>query len=182
MTRRAGQADFYPTPTWATRALLEKEQFDGEIWEPACGDGRMARVLAETGNLVLATDLNNFGFGETGVDFLASDRRSANIVTNPPFNLAEEFLAKALESARHKVALLLRLAFLEGAKRAVNIYDKAPPSRVWVLSERITMYPGHSKIAGNGTIAFAWFVWDKSYVGATQLGWIMPGLRAKFGA
>jgi hypothetical protein len=62
--------DFFPTPRWATFALIENEKFDGEIWESACGDGAMSRVLKETGQSVRSSDLYERGFGEAGIDFL----------------------------------------------------------------------------------------------------------------
>src|SRR5579872_4425522 len=77
--------DFFPTPAWATHALVENEKFSGDIWECACGDGAMSEVLKLTGNRVESSDLFDRGYGETGHDFLASDRRAENIITNPPF-------------------------------------------------------------------------------------------------
>ncbi len=116
--------DFFPTPAWATHALVDNELFVGEIWEPACGDGAMVQVLAMRGNRVVATDLYDRGFGETGIDFLTSDRMADNIVTNPPYNAAEGFVRVGAKSARRKFALLLRLAFLEGANRANTIFAR----------------------------------------------------------
>ena len=133
--------DFFPTPRWATFALIDNERFEGDIWECACGDGAMSRVLAETGSAVISTDLYDRGYGESGHDFLNANRGAENIVTNPPFNSAEGFVTSATQRARRKVALLLRLAFLEGANRACTIFAQTPPSRVWVFSERITFYP-----------------------------------------
>jgi hypothetical protein len=170
--------DFFPTPAWATRALIDNETFDGEIWECACGDGEMARVLAEAGHKVHATDLYARGHGESGVDFLASTRETDNIVTNPPYNVAEAFVAQGLKLARRKFALLLRLAFLEGANRANTIFLKHPPSRVWVFSERITFYMKDAARAGSGTTAYAWFVWDKHASPGTELRWLKPGYKA----
>ena len=109
--------DFYPTPAWATYALIENEQFEGDIWECACGDGSMAEVLGRTGMSVISSDLYDRGFGETGHDFLTSNRRATNIITNPPFHSAEGFVAQCLNLAEAKFALLLRLAFLEGSNR-----------------------------------------------------------------
>jgi hypothetical protein len=172
--------DFFPTPAWATQALVENERFDGAIWECACGDGAMARVLEEAGYKVRATDLYGRGYGETGVDFLKSTRKVDNIVTNPPYNVAEAFVAQGLKLARHKFALLLRLAFLEGANRANTIFLKHPPSRVWIFSERITFYMKGAERAGSGTTAYAWFVWDKHAQGPTELKWFKPGLKARF--
>jgi hypothetical protein len=175
-------ADFYPTPAWATYALIENERFVGDIWECACGDGSMTEVLRRTGNRVISTDLYDRGFGESGHNFLSSDRRVANIITNPPFHSAEGFVTQCLNLADTKFALLLRLAFLEGAKRTRTIFHKHPPARVWVFSERITFYPKGAKVAGSGTTAYAWFVWEKAHSGQTQLKWFRPGYKAACGA
>jgi hypothetical protein len=172
--------DFYPTPQWATYALIDNEKLCGEIWECACGDGAMSAVLAQTGNGVLSSDLYDRGYGEIGHDFLATKRRHPNIITNPPYNSAEGFVATGLQAAQNKFALLLRLAFLEGAKRANTIFHKHPPSRVWVFSERITFYMKGALAAGSGTTAYAWFVWDKDHTGPTELAWFKPGYKARF--
>lgn len=170
--------DFYPTPAWATRALIQHEDFEGDIWECACGDGAMADVLAETGCEVMSTDLVDRGYGESGVDFLAASRRATNIVTNPPYHSAEGFAAHGLDMAGSKVCLLLRLAFLEGSGRQRSLFSVAPPTRVWVFSERITFYPKGAVQAGSGTVAYAWFVWDKAAIGSTELRWFPAGTKA----
>jgi hypothetical protein len=171
--------DFFPTPAWATHALIDNEIFSGEIWESACGDGAMSRVLDKTGCRIFSSDLHNRGFGEAGVDFLTAARRSDNIVTNPPYNSAEGFVAAGVQKANQKFALLLRLAFLEGANRANTIFARNPPSRVWVF--RITFYPAGAVQKGTGTTAYAWFVWDKEAPNnSTELKWFKPGYRARF--
>ena len=168
-------------PRWATYALIDNEPLKGEIWECACGDGAMSEVLAETGNRIESSDLFNRGYGEIGHDFLTTTRRLRNIITNPPYNSAEGFVATGLRQAQGKFALLLRLAFLEGANRANTIFHKCPPSRVWVFSERITFYPKNVERAGGGTTAYAWFVWDKDHSGPTELAWFKPGYRKRYG-
>lgn len=173
--------DFYPTPTWATFALIDNERFDGEIWECACGNGATSEVLRRAGNHVVSSDLFDRGYGERGHDFLTSKRQAANIVTNPPFHSAEGFVARGLDLATAKFALLLRLAFLEGAGRTRNIFHKRPPARVWVFSERITFYPKGADVAGTGTTAYAWFVWDTMHQGQTELRWFRPGYKSSFG-
>jgi hypothetical protein len=172
--------DFFPTPPWATFALIDNESFSGDIWESACGDGAMSRVLEETGCPVVSTDLYDRGYGEAGHDFLKPTRSANNIVTNPPYNCAEGFVASGVEHARHKFALLLRLAFLEGANRARTIFSEKPPSRVWVFSERITFYPKGAERKGSGTTAYAWFVWDKQAPTGTELKWLKPGYKAAY--
>ena len=174
--------DFFPTPAWATYALIDNEKFTGDIWECACGDGAMSRVLEQTSRPVFSSDLYERGYGEAGQDFLAPFRSADNVVTNPPYNCAEGFVASGIKSAKRKFALLLRLAFLEGANRAQTIFAKSPPARVWVFSERITFYPKGVEVKGTGTTAYAWFVWDKDAPGRTELKWFRPGYRLRYAA
>lgn len=160
--------DFYPTPPMATVALLEREKFFGEVWEPACGNGAMSRVLEDYGYRVRSTDLYNRGYGESGVDFLRCVDRTTNIVTNPPFKFANQFIHKALTKADCKVAFLLRLNYLESKtrKKFFSNYKPFPFKKILVFSERIPFQgPGNM-------MAFAWFIWDKSYTGDPQIGWI----------
>jgi len=172
--------DFFPTPAWATHALIDNEHFVGDVWECACGNGAMSDVLETTGNTVISSDLIDRGYGEGNHDFLDSWRKAPNIVTNPPYNAAEGFVRSAMERADRKFALLLRLAFLEGANRQRTIFTDSPPSRVWVFSERITFYPAGAVQKGTGTTAYAWFVWDKDAIGSTELKWLKPGYKALY--
>lgn len=181
-TADLGGPDFYPTPAWATHALCEVESFTGTIWEPACGDGAMAEVLRARGHVVEASDLYDRGYGEPGVDFMTAERRVANVVTNPPYNSAEGFIAAALRQAESKVAFLLRLAFLEGASRGAGLFKTNPPSRVHVFSERVTFAPAGVTLSNGGTTAYAWFIWDREAEGPTVLSWIPTGLRKRFSA
>lgn len=171
--------DFFPTPAWATFALIDNESFQGEIWECACGDGAMSRVIEHAHSVVFSSDLYQRGYGEVGHDFLNPTRSADNIITNPPYNCAEGFVASGVKHAKRKFALLLRLAFLEGANRANTIFAKCPPARVWVFSERITFYPKGVDPKGSGTTAYAWFVWDKDAPNSTELRWFKPGYKAK---
>jgi hypothetical protein len=166
--------DFYPTWPGATAALLSVEQFDGAIWECAAGEGDMSRVLTDAGYDVVSTDLVDRGFCESRIDFLMEwGARAPNIVTNPPFGLAREFVDKALELTTGKVAMFLRLAFLEGLKRGEWI-PTTPLARVWIMSRRVPMQRGRiSEIGdGHGVIAFAWFVWEHGHTGPASLGWL----------
>jgi len=171
--------DFFPTPAWATHALIDNEEFKGDIWEPACGDGAMSEVLKETGNPVYSSDLYDRNYGESGYDFMLTDRKATNIITNPPYNSAEGFVQSGLQKSTHKFALLLRLAFLEGINRNRTLFSITPPSRVWIFSERITFYPAGAIKKGSGTTAYAWFVWDNSSPKRTEIKWFKPGYKAK---
>lgn len=172
--------DFFPTPKWATYALIDNESFDGDIWEPACGNGAMSDVLKEKGNAVYSSDLYNRGYGDYGIDFLTQNKKFDNIITNPPYNCAEGFVESGIRNSSKKFALLLRLAFLEGGNRNRTIFSQTPPNRVWVFSERITFYPENAERKGSGTTAYAWFIWDKHAKNQTELKWIKPGYKAEY--
>ena len=166
--------DFYPTPPRVTLALLGVEAFTGPIWEPACGDGAISKVLEDIGHAVHSTDLIDRGYGIPHRDFLLDyETRADNIITNPPFKFAEEFARHALSRTTGKVALLCRLAWLEGKARRL-MFEETPLAHVWVFSARVPMLRGGVDFGkgGGGMIAFAWFVWDHAHQGKPTLGWI----------
>ena len=166
--------DFYPTPPRGTQALLSVEKFEGNIWEPACGDGAMSRELERAGYAVVSTDLIDRGYGVANRDFLLDFQTTAdNVVTNPPFKLANEFVAHALGRSRRKVAMLCRLAWLEGKERGA-MFQRTPLARVWVFSSRLAMLRGGAKkmAGGGGMIAFAWYVFEHGHQGPPTLGWL----------
>lgn len=174
--------DFYRTPATATEALLAVEAFSGWVWEPACGDGAISKVLTRHGIQVFSEDLIDYGFGFAGRDFLLTRGLAATqIITNPPFKLADEFALHALELGATKIALLCRLAWLEGAARHQRLWSKHPPSRVWTFCRRQTLWKGDDPNAQDkgGAIAFAWFVWDAAHQGETVLRWLPGAPRAQ---
>ena len=167
--------DFYPTPPSAVYPLLNIERFDGSVWEPACGDGAMADAIKDYGYDVVSTDLVDRGYGKSGVDFLMEREALAdNIMTNPPYKLAQEFIQHAIDLGVKKHVWLLRLAFLEGVKRFNELYAYNPPARLYVFSKRQTMIRGDHDSAwyGSGKMAFMYAVWDKDHKGNTELDWI----------
>jgi len=173
----ASGPDYYPTPAWGTLALLRAVSFDGYILEPCCGDGAMSEVIKAYGYQVISSDIVDRGYG-SAVDFLDIRERHDNIVTNPPFNIAEELLLHALNIANYKVCFLLRTAFLESKRRFYSIFIRTPPTKVLVFSERLSMYPARQEVKGGGTTSYAWFVWDLNVVGAkTTIEWVPPGLK-----
>ncbi len=136
----------------------------------------MSRVLESAGYAVRSTDLIDRGFGNSAVDFLLEQSPADNIVTNPPFKLVEEFIRQSVRLAHRKVAILGRLGLLEGQERR-KIWNDTPFSRVWVFSRRIAfLKPGEdeygSKGGKGGMVPYAWYVWDRDYVGRPQIGWI----------
>jgi hypothetical protein len=163
--------DFYPTPPEAVEALLNVENFSGNIWEPACGDGAICEVLKAHGYTTIATDLVDRGYGIAPHDFLTSELTSDNIITNPPFTLAEEFVTRSLTKTSKKVVMLCKLQFLEGAKRKI-MFESTPLKNVWVFSKRLSMTRNGEKMPNSGMIAFAWLVWEHGYKGKPMIGWI----------
>lgn len=174
-TARALRADdFHPSPPEAVHALCDVEQFDGPIWEPACGDGAISKVLMQRGYEVISTDLVERGFGQGRIDFLMERHPMApNIVTNPPFKNAEEFAERALDLTAGKVALLLRLVWLAGKSRG-KMFACAPLARVWVFSGRLPMMhrDGYDGPRSSNAIDFAWFVFEHGHKGRPELGWL----------
>lgn len=166
--------DLYETPPVATQALLRAESLPHRIWEPACGPGSIVTVLRDAGHEVIAGDLVDYGcpLSTSGIDFLMETRAPMKvecIVTNPPYKLAGEFVAKALDLCP-KVIMLLRLAFLESDRRR-PILDCGRLARVHVFRKRLPMMHRHGweGTKTNSGMAFAWFVWDRDHEGPTEL-------------
>ena len=169
--------DFYPTPSWGTLALLKYVGFDGKILEPCCGDGAMSEVLKSSGCVVESSDIIDRGYGEV-CDFLSITEPQANIVTNPPFNIAADLIDHALNIATGKSCFLLRTAFLESKRRFEMFYRHRAPSTVLVFSERLSMYPKGYEVNGGGTTSYSWFIWDNDATdGETRIVWIEPGMK-----
>jgi len=167
--------DCYETPACAVEALLEHERFSDAVWEPACGPGAIVRVLRARGHLVYATDLVDYGCedAEAGVDFLMAPLPSVHIgaiVTNPPYKLANEFVAHALALGVPTVAMLLRLTLLESERRAA-ILDCGLLARVYVFARRLPMMhrQGWTGPRAGSAVAHAWFVWRAGHQGAAEL-------------
>jgi len=168
-------ADFYPTPRIAITSLLNQEKFNGNIFEPACGAGHISKVLKEYNYTVISSDLVNRGYGDFFETFLTCNKRFDNIVTNPPFNLALEFINRAKTVSKEKIAFLLKTTFLESKERYYMFQDKIfPLSKVYQFSNRIRMGKGINDDGGSGgMIAFAWFIWDKNHIGSPTIHWIL---------
>jgi hypothetical protein len=167
------ELDFYPTPERGTLALLKVESFHGDIWEPACGDGSMSKVIERSGYKVISTDISPRGYGDQLDFFMTEELLAPNIVTNPPFIYSQKFTERALSLGCEKIAMLNKLSFLEGVKRS-KWMKTTPLKNVWVFSKRLKMTRNgdEERIKGGGMIAFAWFVWERDYIGRPQIGWI----------
>jgi hypothetical protein len=174
--------DDFPTPPWATRALLEHViAYAGSFQrmsclEPACGAGYMARPLQECFGTVRAADIYPYGFGRVA-DFLTApiDANSVDwVITNPPFRLAEEFIKRALSAAKRGVAILTRTVFIESVGRHQELFEPTPPTMLAQFAERVPMVKGRLDPEATTATAYAWIVWDKDAKGPTRLTWVPP--------
>jgi hypothetical protein len=165
--------DLYETPAVAVETLLRIEQLPHYIWEPAAGRGAIVCVLRDHGHAVIASDVADYGLPlHFCRDFLGEIGMPAGceaIVTNPPFQIAEKFVAHALELAP-LVVMLLRLAFLESERRC-GILEGRGLARVHVFRKRLPMMhrDGWEGRKANSGMAFAWFVWDRAHTGPTTI-------------
>ena len=175
--------DDFPTPPWATRALIEHVLTEHKpllrnltCLEPACGAGHMAKVLKEYFREVGSWDIFNYGYG--GVrDFLTYPYEESSwdwVITNPPFNLGEEFVLKSLKIARKGVAMLARTMFLESVGRYEAIYRDMPPTKFAQFIERVPMVKGRLDKKASTATAYAWFVWEKESGAMPRLMWVPP--------
>jgi hypothetical protein len=176
--------DLYETPTVAVEALLRVEKLPRLIWEPACGPGAIVRILRDAGRQVIATDLNDWGCpdSKSSIDFLmqcsAPDGIEA-IVTNPPYKLADQFVAHALELPP-LVVMLLRLAFLESERRT-PILEFGRLARVHLFRRRLPMMHrvGWTGPKASSSIPFAWFCWEWGHAGPTMIDRIPSALAGR---
>lgn len=166
--------DYYATEPAATEWLTKIEQFRNPILEPSCGEGHISEVLKAHGYEVVSRDLADRGYGEVA-DFLSADntRWDGDIVTNPPYAFAQEFVEKALAiiPEGRKVAMFLKLTFLEGKRRA-GLFNAYPPKRVCVSRSRLLCAKnGDFESSPGSATAYAWFIWEKGYNGAPEIRW-----------
>lgn len=171
--------DYYATPPRAIDDLLNKIELDKKIWEPACGGGHLSSRLKENGYIVYSSDLIDRGYEDINeqYDFLSGKPRSfsGDIVTNPPFKYASEFIIRGLESiqAGHKVCMFLKLQFLEGQARKRNLFSRKELKYIFVYSKRITTAKnGDFDKYKSTALCNAWFVWEKGYKGLPSVDWI----------
>lgn len=171
--------DYYATDPIAARLLLDVEPFEGKIWECACGDKHLARVFEDAEYEVRSSDIVD-RCGNEVFDFLGIENCElweGNIVTNPPYKYATEFIYKALSliSEGKKVAMFLNVQFMEGKERK-RLFTEFPPKVIYVSSSRIMCAKNaefeRMRDGGGSAVAYAWYVWEKGYKGDTIVKWI----------
>ena len=182
LTRKRIENDYYATPYESTRALLDIEKFEGDFIEPCVGGGHIVEILREyyPNSKIIGVDLVDRGYKDTIVSnyFDYTFNGDFNVVTNPPYSLAQEFLEHSMEQIQEgkKVAMFLKIQFLEGNKRK-ELFKKYPPKIIHVFSKRQNPWRNGSNVDEKGkpwssTMCFAWFVWEKGYKGQPIINWI----------
>jgi len=184
-TEHRDSLDNFPTPPWATRALIEHvigpDVASGKsVLEPACGEGYMSRALAEYFDTVRSFDVHGYGYGYVD-DFLASSWSDGTfdwVITNPPFKAAEDFVARALPIARHGVAVLVRTVFIESIGRWERLFRDNPCTAFAQFVERVPIVKGRVDPKATTATGYAWLVWDKLASEHSRIVWIPPSRKA----
>lgn len=170
--------DYYATHPIAIDKLLKVEKPFQIIWECACGEGHLSDKLKNSGFIVISSDLINRGYKGTRIlNFLEAEKCpcTCDILTNPPYKYAKEFVLKALNliEAGRKVYMFLKLTFLEGKQRYNELFSQYPPKVIYVFSERILCAKGGQfEKYPSSAVCYAWFVWEKNYKRCTEVKWI----------
>jgi hypothetical protein len=165
--------EHYVEPSWCSARLFEEEEFKGGVWDPCCGFGRIVESALKAGvSDVLGSDIASRGCGIIR-DFLTCKVGAPNIVCNPPFNIADKFARHALSlPSTRKVAMVFPTARLNAAHWLKN----TPLRRVWLMTQRPSMPPGHviarGEKPGGGKMDYCWLVWEWSIESATELRWL----------
>ena len=169
--------DYYATEPKVAELLCDLFQFSPLIWECACGEGHLARVFEDRGYIVKATDLIDRGYGKGGVDFLKCTKPFAgDIITNPPYKYAQQFVEKALELVVevYLLVMFLKLTFMEGKGRK-ELFQNSPPLCIYVSSSRLLCAKNGEfqkmRDGGGSAVAYGWYIWEKGYHGDTTVRW-----------
>lgn len=177
-TRGRVDNDYYATHTDSTKALLEVEEIIYPALEPSCGEGHISKLLDS--RYTDSFDLVDRGYGIGDTDFLITDLFGEynTVITNPPFNLFQEFVEKALKVSKKKVIMFGKLQALEGIKRA-TFMQNSPLKTVYVFKRRQQPLRNGSELdeltgkkMASSTMAFAWFVWEIGYEGEPVIKWL----------
>jgi hypothetical protein len=183
--------DDFPTPCWATRALIEhvilplyltsrSDIKRMHCWEPCANRGHMMVPLAEYFRSIFGSDIHDYGVGLPQHDFLMPFTPCPTepdwIITNPPFRLAEPIIQRARDIARTGVAMIVRTSFLEGVGRYNTLFSISPPTIGAQFSERVPMVKGRLTATGSTATSYCWLVWIMG-LSPRPMVWIPPCRR-----
>ena len=166
--------DFYATESKAVELLLAEETFDNNILEPCCGKKHITNILEQAGYTVKSSDLIDRGVGADIQDFFKITDWDGDIISNPPYKNALDFVKHSLEIVKEgsKVAMFLKILFLEGKTRK-EFFLESPPKVIYVASGRLNCAKnGDFDKYTTGAVCYAWFVWEKGFTGEPVIRWI----------
>jgi len=170
--------DFYETPQWCVQELLKRESFSWSILEPCSWWWVISRELEEHWYGVTSFDIreDEWVYWQGWVDFLSIEDDSIlfdNVVTNPPYNNAQNFIEKSLSVTSSKVAMFLKLQFLESVWR-YEFFKNTPLKKIYVFCKRPTLYQANQPEPKNKwTIAYAWYIREHWYEWSPTIDWIL---------
>ena len=166
--------DYYATSPTVIKPLFDNEEFSENIWECAGGEGHLSKEMERLGKTVLSTDKIDRGYGKV-FDFLEEDMEwDGDIITNPPYKYAYEFIEKSMETLKEgkKLAMFLKIQFLEGQKRRI-LFKKYPPKVIYVFSKRQSCaMNGEFDKYPTSAVAYAWYIWEKGNFSEPIVRWI----------
>jgi len=167
--------DYYGTSPESTEALLRNEEFSHDVWEPCAGHHLIADKLEARGYNVRTSDIADYeGYEHEILDFLEYNGSwDGDIITNPPYDISTDIAVKALNLLKpgHKLAMFLRLQYLEGTNRYNRVFKDNPPKTVYVFINRQTSSKVDDFSVGSA-VAYCWYVWEKGFKGDTVIKWI----------
>ena len=170
--------EHYVEPSWCSERLFAEENFEGGVYDPCCGFGRIVISALKAGLKGYGSDLVDRGWDSTRTphDFMSSsDEKHDNIVCNPPFDIAPQFTLHALKLAKRKVAIIFPTARLNAA----HWMKETPLARIWLMTPRPSMPPGYVIVAGekpgSGKMDYCWAVFEHGTSAPSEIKWLRRG-------
>lgn len=179
--------EYYVEEHWCSSRLFDEVTFEGTIYDPACGSGRIVRSARAAGHKAYGTDIiRRSSVCRDIYDFRDPWPRGRpkpqNIVSNPPFKISETFVDLALDRCKRRVAMILPHTWLTGDKHS-RWLEKKPLRLVLMMTPRPSMPPGHIIEAGHrptgGKKDFDWFIFEPDYRGDATIGWLRRDDKAR---
>jgi len=179
-TKVCKRLEHYETPLWAVEQLLEKEKLQSFVLDPCCGTGILSEAAKAKGIKVYASDITDWGYQDQKeiYDFLKLESRQLvpsfgfDVLMNPPFSTACEFVKKSLDIGAQKVYCFQRFAWYESRSRK-EFFDAMPLSKIILCGSRASCWrhdiPFEKRKKSGTTTAHAWFVFDPKHSGPVTL-------------
>ena len=168
-SRQREKNDFYRTPPECAELIKRHLSKHNNWWECCAGDG----VIKDVSNqIALATDLFPRRKDILKSDILTCEKPNGidAVVTNPPFNIAEEIIERILCEFNLPLLFLVRVEFMNALKRK-SLQDRV--AHMDIVSELIKFEAEDGRIInGNGTGRCAWFYMTPSKNETQTVSWV----------